>query len=56
MDSGAIDIFSRAKARVEDIISTYNKPALLPEQETELTNLVSTLARDTGMNQLPKLS
>jgi trimethylamine--corrinoid protein Co-methyltransferase len=56
MDSGAIDIFSRAKRRVEDIISTYNKPALLPEQETDLTKLVSTLARDTGMNQLPKLS
>jgi trimethylamine--corrinoid protein Co-methyltransferase len=55
MDSGAIDIFSRAKGRVEDIISTYNKPALLPEQETELTKLVSNLARDTGMNQLPKL-
>ena len=55
MSSGKEDIFSRAKSQVDDLISTYQKPSIQTEQEEGLTNLVSTLAKDAGMNQLPKL-
>jgi len=55
ISSGKEDIFSRAKSQVDDLISTYQKPSIQTEQEEGLTNLVSALAKDAGMNQLPKL-
>lgn len=55
MSSGKEDIFSRAKSQVDDLLSTYQKPSIQTEQEEGLTKLVSTLAKDAGMNQLPKL-
>lgn len=55
MSSGKEDIFSRAKSQVDDLISTYQKPSIQTEQEEGLTKLVSALAKDAGMNQLPKL-
>lgn len=56
IDAGEQDIFSRAKMRVNEITQEYEKPLLPAEQKTELTKLVSALARDAGMNHLPKMA
>lgn len=54
IESDEQDILSRAKMRVNEITNKYLKPSLPAEQEVELTKLVSKLAKDAGMNRLPK--
>ncbi len=52
---GGLDTFARAKARVAELLAAYQRPALPPEQEAELRQLVTRIARKAGMDQLPAL-
>jgi hypothetical protein len=50
-----MDTFARAKNRVDQLLSEYCLPNNPPEMVTELHNIVTHLARDAGMDQLPPL-
>ena len=53
-DAGALDTFARAKARVNDLLAAYQRPAALSaEVERGLRDLVQYEARRAGMEQLP---
>lgn len=52
---GATDTFARAKTQLKDLLDTYQPPDLPAEQVTELQNMVSNLAKEAGMDQLPSL-
>ena len=54
-DSGNLDTFARAKNRVDYLVNDYQYPDLDPDKVKELTNLVSGLAKDAGLERLPKL-
>jgi len=51
---GATDTFARAKTQLQDLLDAYQPPDLPSEQVTELQNLVSGLAKEAGMDQLPE--
>jgi trimethylamine--corrinoid protein Co-methyltransferase len=53
--AGSPDTFARAKARTAELLAAYERPALAPEQERELQEMVTRLARDAGLDQLPNL-
>ena len=53
--AGCQDAFSRAKARVGQLLAAYQRPSLVTEQERELKGLVETLARQAGLESLPTL-
>ncbi len=55
-EAGRKDTFSRAKDRVEELISIYQSPYISTEREKALTELVASLAKKAGMDQLPKIS
>jgi trimethylamine--corrinoid protein Co-methyltransferase len=50
---GSTDTFERAKVRVAEILAAYKPPDLPSDQVTELQNMVSGLAKEAGMDQLP---
>jgi trimethylamine:corrinoid methyltransferase-like protein len=50
-----LDIFERAKLRVNEILADYQPPELPAAQVAELKGMVERLARDAGMDELPKL-
>jgi trimethylamine--corrinoid protein Co-methyltransferase len=50
-----LDSIMRAKSQVEDLIETYQPPEVDPVQAQEMTKLVSSFARQAGMEQLPKI-
>ncbi len=52
-ESGRLDSLARAKARAAELVAAYQRPALPPEQEGELRALVSRLASEAGMEELP---
>jgi trimethylamine--corrinoid protein Co-methyltransferase len=52
---GETDTFTRAKAQLQDLLNAYQPPELPSEQVAELKNLVSALAKEAGMDQLPAL-
>jgi trimethylamine--corrinoid protein Co-methyltransferase len=54
--SGSTDAFARAKVRVGQLLSEYQRPGLDPVQEKELQRMVASLAKQAGMDTLPALS
>jgi len=50
---GRMDTFQRAKARVAELLESYERPYLPPEQERELCRMVEHLVREAGMDVLP---
>ncbi len=55
-EGGRLDTFARARARTQELLGAYQRPALDPQQERELRALMEHLARDAGMDQLPSLA
>jgi len=53
-EGGRLDTFARARARVAELLATYQRPEIPPEQEHELCELVGRVARQAGMDQRPK--
>lgn len=53
-EGGRLDTFARARARVAELLATYQRPEIPPEQEHELCELVGRVARQAGMDQWPK--
>jgi trimethylamine--corrinoid protein Co-methyltransferase len=51
---GATDTFMRAKTQLQDLLNTYQPPDLPFEQVAELKRMVSSLAKEAGMDQLPE--
>jgi trimethylamine--corrinoid protein Co-methyltransferase len=51
---GATDTFTRAKTQLKDLLNTYQPPDLPLEQVAKLQKLVSGLAKEAGMDQLPE--
>jgi trimethylamine--corrinoid protein Co-methyltransferase len=51
---GATDTFMRAKTQLQDLLNTYQPPDLPSEQVAELESMVSGLAKEAGMDQLPE--
>jgi trimethylamine---corrinoid protein Co-methyltransferase len=54
--SGSLDTFDRARERVTEILASYTRPVLDPAHETELHAYVLTLAKQAGMEELPRLN
>jgi trimethylamine---corrinoid protein Co-methyltransferase len=52
---GCLDTFARARQRAKTLVDNYQPPALPTEQAAELTGLVASLARQAGMEVLPRL-
>jgi trimethylamine--corrinoid protein Co-methyltransferase len=50
---GAPDTFARAKTQLKNLLNAYQPPDLPSDQVAELQNMVSGLAKDAGMDQLP---
>jgi trimethylamine--corrinoid protein Co-methyltransferase len=54
--AGSQDTFARARVRVEELLASYNRTSLPPEQEAELGDLVQSAAHAAGKNiQLPRI-
>ncbi len=53
-EKGRNSTFDRAKMRVKEILSTYQRPEIPVDKERELNQLVSDVARKAGMDQLPE--
>ncbi len=54
-DSGSLDIFGRAKIKVQALISSYQRPHFDPTMLHALTELVCDQARQAGLDNLPPL-
>ena len=54
-ENGRRDTLDRAKLRVKEILSTYQRPDIPVDKEKELNQLVSDMARKVGMDQLPEI-
>ncbi len=54
-DGGMPDSWARAKSETGKILSSYQRPCVDPLREQELIQLVSGIARDAGMDNLPQL-
>jgi trimethylamine--corrinoid protein Co-methyltransferase len=50
---GATDAFARARAQLQDLLNAYQPPDLPSEKVAKLQKLVSGLAKEAGMDQLP---
>jgi trimethylamine--corrinoid protein Co-methyltransferase len=53
-DAGSRDTWQRAKIETNKLLSVYKRPSL-PDQERQLVELVTRLAREAGMEKLPAL-
>jgi trimethylamine--corrinoid protein Co-methyltransferase len=51
---GSLDTFTRARERVGKLVASYQRPGIEPEKERELAALVSSLAYQAGMDELPQ--
>jgi trimethylamine--corrinoid protein Co-methyltransferase len=54
-EGGSQDTLARAKSRLIELLAAYERPSLPAEQERELYRLVTGLAREAGMAQLPEV-
>jgi trimethylamine--corrinoid protein Co-methyltransferase len=54
-ESGSLDMFERAKVRVNQLLASYRRPELDPAQESRLHAFVLDLARQAGIESLPAL-
>lgn len=52
---GSLDAFDRAKQRVQELLTAYQRPALSNDVERELMALVKREAQAAGMEELPGL-
>jgi trimethylamine--corrinoid protein Co-methyltransferase len=52
---GSKDTFTRARERLVELIKEYQRPEIEPGKERELISLVSSVANQAGMENLPKL-
>ena len=52
---GSQDTFSRARTRVNHLVSGYQRPETDPGKIQELRGFVASLAEEAGMNELPAL-
>jgi trimethylamine--corrinoid protein Co-methyltransferase len=52
-EGGSRDTFQRARSRVNHLLGKYQRPALGPEREAALRDIVGRLARPLGMTTLP---
>jgi trimethylamine--corrinoid protein Co-methyltransferase len=50
---GSLDTFDRAKVRVEQLLASYRRPELDPEQVSRLHAFVLDLAKQAGFESLP---
>jgi trimethylamine:corrinoid methyltransferase-like protein len=54
-ESGSLDMFTRARNRVKEILASYTRPMLDPDHEAKLRSYVLDLAHQAGMELLPVL-
>lgn len=54
-EQGGLDTFARAKARVQELLTAYQPPQIEESQSLELRQMVESLARQAGMERLPKI-
>jgi trimethylamine--corrinoid protein Co-methyltransferase len=54
-ESGSPDTFTRARHRVDEILAAYLRPELDPAKEAELHAYVLNLAKQAGLEELPRL-
>jgi trimethylamine--corrinoid protein Co-methyltransferase len=52
-ESGRLDTFERAKARIKQLLASYARPELDPTKEKELYAFVLGLSKAAGMDSLP---
>ena len=52
-EAGATDTFTRAKSQLRELLNNYEPPDLPSEKVGELHKMVSRLAKEVGMDQLP---
>jgi trimethylamine--corrinoid protein Co-methyltransferase len=52
-EMGERDTFARAQTRLQDLLNAYTPPDLPQEHVAELKKMVTALAKDAGMDQLP---
>jgi trimethylamine--corrinoid protein Co-methyltransferase len=52
-NDGSLNTFDRAKLRVNDLVSKYQRPEPVLAHEQELTDMVASLARGAGLEKLP---
>ena len=53
--AGSLDTFARAKIRTRELLAAYNHLPSEPKQNEELRQMVESLARKAGMEQLPSM-
>ncbi len=54
-EKGSLDTFQRARARTDQLVAAYQRPAASPEQEAELHSMIKSSARQAGLDLLPKI-
>jgi trimethylamine:corrinoid methyltransferase-like protein len=52
-EGGSLDAFGRARQRVNDLLSAYQRPQITPDAERELRALVQREAKAVGLEELP---
>ena len=52
-ENGSMDMFERAKVRVNQLLASYSNPELDPTKVAELHAFVLDLAKQAGMDTLP---
>jgi trimethylamine:corrinoid methyltransferase-like protein len=50
---GSLDTFDRAKVRVKELLASYHRPELNPDQVSRLHAFVLNLAKQAGAESLP---
>jgi trimethylamine--corrinoid protein Co-methyltransferase len=53
--TGGLDTTARAQTRVQELLAAYETPAFDEAQLKELSSMMENLARQAGMDQLPRL-
>ena len=53
---GGLDTFARAKIRVKNLLSEYQPPKVSEHQQNELVRMVTSLAKESGMDEMPEWS
>ncbi len=54
-EQGGLDTFERAQKRTQELLATYRKPEIPPEQLSEMRTMVERLALEAGINRLQEM-
>ena len=54
-EAGSLDAFGRAKLRVKELLASYRRPELDPDQMARLRSYMLDLAQKAGVEELPRL-